>query len=63
MEAGENTVAAREESMRVQLAGASAAVTADEAEAGLAAAQHDLAEGRGAGYGVGFGYVTNFSLE
>jgi hypothetical protein len=60
VEAGENTVAAREESMRVQLAGASAAVTADEAEAGLAAAQHDLAEGRGAGYGVGLGYVKNF---
>ena len=60
MHAGENTVEAREESIRVQLAGDSAAVTADEAAAGLATAQRDLAEGRGAGYGVGFGYVTNF---
>jgi hypothetical protein len=59
-EAGENTVEAREESMRAQLAGASSAVTADEAAAALAAAQRDLAEGRGAGYGVGFGYVKNF---
>jgi hypothetical protein len=57
---GENTVEAREESMRMQLAGASAAVTAEEAAAGLAAADRELAEGRGAGYGVGFGYVTNF---
>jgi hypothetical protein len=57
---GENTVAAREESLRMQLAGASAAVTAEEAAAGLAMAEHELAEGRGAGYGVGFGYVTNF---
>lgn len=46
--------------MRTQLAGASAAVSAEEAAAGLAAAQRDLAEGRGAGYGVGFGYVKNF---
>lgn len=46
--------------MRVQLAGASAAVTADEAATGLAAAERELAEGRGAGYGVGFGYVTSF---
>src|SRR5262249_30580458 len=46
--------------MRVQLAGASAAVTADEAQAGLAAPQDDLAEGRGGGYGVGFGYVKSF---
>jgi hypothetical protein len=60
VEAGENTVEAREESMRVQLAGASAAVTADEAAAALAAAHRDFAEGRGAGYGVGFGYVKNF---
>jgi hypothetical protein len=60
VEADENTVEAREESMRVQLAGASAAVTADEAAVALAAAQRDFAEGRGAGYGVGFGYVKNF---
>lgn len=60
MQAGENTVAAREESMRMQLAGASAAVTADKAVAGLAAAERELAEGRGAGHGVGFGYVKNF---
>lgn len=44
----------------MQLAGASAAVTAEEAAAGLAAADRELAEGRGASYGVGFGYVTNF---
>jgi hypothetical protein len=57
---GENTVQAREESMRAQLAGTSAAVTAEEAAAGLAAAERELAQGRGAGYGVGFGYVKNF---
>jgi len=46
--------------MRIQLAGTSVAVTAEEAAAGLAAAERELAEGRGAGYGVGFGYVKNF---
>jgi hypothetical protein len=56
----EDTVAAREESMRVQLAGASSAVTAAEAAAGLAAAERELAGGRGSGYGVGLGYVKNF---
>jgi hypothetical protein len=56
----ENTVEAREESMRIQLAGQSAAVSAPEAEAGLADAQRELADGRGSGYGVGFGYVKNF---
>jgi hypothetical protein len=56
----ENTVEAREESMRVQLAGASPAVTADQAAAGLAEAERELVEGRGSGYGVGFGYVKNF---
>jgi hypothetical protein len=60
VEAGENTVAAREESMRARLAGTSAAVTAEEAAAGLAAAQRDLADGRGARYGIGLGYVKNF---
>jgi hypothetical protein len=55
----ENTVEAREESMRLQLAGGSAAVTAGEAAAGLAEAQRELA-GRGAGYCVGFGYVKSF---
>jgi hypothetical protein len=56
----ENTATAREESMRAQLAGASAADTADAAATGLAAAERELSEGRGAGYGVGFGYVKNF---
>jgi hypothetical protein len=46
--------------MRTQLAGTSAAVTAEEAAAGLAAAERELAQGRGAGYGIGFGYVKNF---
>lgn len=55
----ENTVEAREESMRLQLAGGSAAVTAGEAAAGLAEAQRELAS-RGAGYGVRVGYVKNF---
>jgi hypothetical protein len=55
----ENTVEAREESMSLQLAGGSAAVTAGEAAAGLAEAQRQLT-GRGAGYGVGVGYVKNF---
>src|SRR5213075_1189081 len=41
VETDQNTVKAREESMRVQLAGDSAAVTADDAAAGLAAAQRD----------------------
>jgi hypothetical protein len=36
------------------------AVTADDAATGLAAAERELAEGRGAGYGVGFGYVKSF---
>jgi hypothetical protein len=57
---GENTLEAREDSMQSQLAGTSAAVTVEEAAAGLAAADHELAHGRGAGYGVGFGYVKNF---
>jgi hypothetical protein len=56
----ENTVEAREGSMRLQLAGApGAAATAGEAAAGLAEAQRELA-GRRAGYGLGFGYVKNF---
>jgi hypothetical protein len=59
VDGSENTVEAREESMRLQLAGGSAAVTAGEAAAGLAEAQRELA-GRGAGYGVGVGYVKNF---
>lgn len=45
--------------MRLQLAGGSAAVTTEEAAAGLAEAQRELVE-RGAGYGVGFGYVKDF---
>jgi hypothetical protein len=53
-------VGEREESMRVQLAGHSSAVTQTEAEAGLAAAQADLAGGKGSGYGVGFGFVKSF---
>jgi hypothetical protein len=57
---GENTLEAREDSMQSQLAGTSAAVTAEEAAAGLAAAEQELAHGRGVGYGVGFGYVKNF---
>lgn len=60
MDEAENTVEAREKSMRVQLAGTSAAVTAAEAAAGLAEAERELAAGRGAGYSVGFGYVKNF---
>ncbi len=60
MDETENTVEAREESMRLQLGGGSAAVTAEEAAAGLAAAEHELEQGRGSGYGVGFGYVKNF---
>jgi hypothetical protein len=59
MDGAENTVQAREESMQLQLAGGSAAVTADEAISGLTEAQQELA-GRGAGYGMGFGYVKNF---
>jgi hypothetical protein len=46
--------------MRAQLAGASAAVMADEAATGLAAAARELAEGGGASSGVGFGYVKSF---
>lgn len=53
----ENTVEAREESMRVQLAGP---VTAEEAAAGLAAAKRELAQGRGSGHSLAFGYVKNF---
>jgi hypothetical protein len=53
----ENTVDAREASMRLQLGGGSSAVTADEAAAGLAAAHRELAD---RGYSVGFGYVKNF---
>jgi hypothetical protein len=55
----ENTLEAREQSMQLQLAGGSAAVTVAEATAGLEAARREFA-GRGAGYGVGFGYVKNF---
>jgi len=55
----ENTVEAREQSMQLQLDGGSAALTADDAVRGLAAAEQELA-GRGAGYGLGFGYVKNF---
>jgi hypothetical protein len=55
----ENTVQAREQSMQLQLAGGSAAVTVAEATAGLEEARRELA-GRGAGYDVGFGYVKNF---
>jgi hypothetical protein len=55
----ENTVEAREQSLQLQLDGGSAAVTTDEAAAGLAAARQELG-GKGAGYGLGFGYVKNF---
>jgi hypothetical protein len=60
MDEPENTVEAREESMRVQLTGASAAVTAEEAAAGLAAAEREFTDGRGRGHGIAFGYVKNF---
>jgi hypothetical protein len=60
VDAPENTVEAREESMRVQLAGVFSAVTREEAEAGLAAARADIESGRGSGYGVGFGFVKSF---
>ena len=59
MDGLENTVEAREESMDLQRAGGSAAVTADEAACGLADAQRMLA-GRGATSGIGFGFVKNF---
>jgi hypothetical protein len=56
----ENTVEAREESMRVQLAGASAAVSAAEAHVGIEEAMREATEGRGADYEVGFAYVKSF---
>jgi hypothetical protein len=56
----ENTVQAREESMRVQLAGASSAVSAAEARVGVDEARREVTQGRGAGYEVGFGYVKSF---
>jgi hypothetical protein len=59
MDEAENTVEARQASMQLQLDGGSAAVTAEDAARGLTGAQQELA-GRGAGYGLGFGYVTNF---
>lgn len=46
--------------MRVQLAGDSSAVPRAEAEAGLAAAREDIENGRGSGYGIGFGFVKTF---
>lgn len=60
MDVPENTVEAREESIRVQLAGASAAVSAAEAHGGTEEAMREVTEGRGAGYEVGFGYVKSF---
>jgi hypothetical protein len=60
VDAAENTVEAREESMQVQLAGASSAVTREDAEVGIAAARTDIKSGRGSGYGVGFGFVKSF---
>jgi hypothetical protein len=59
MDEAENTVKAREASMQLQLDGGSAAVTAEDAARGLTEAQRELA-GRGAGHGLGFGYVMNF---
>lgn len=59
MDDKENTVEEREGSMRLQLAGGSAAVTATEAASGVDAAHQELA-GRAAGHGVGFGYVKGF---
>ena len=55
----ENIVEAREQSMQLQLDGGSAAVTVDDAARGLTEARQELA-GRGADYGLGFGYVKNF---
>lgn len=60
MDVPENTVEAREDSMRVQLAGSSAAVRAAEANAGVEEAMREVTEGRGAGYEVGFAYVKSF---
>ena len=51
---------AREESMRAQLAGVSAAATAAQAKAGLEQAMREVTTGRGVGYDVGFGYVKTF---
>ena len=60
MDTPENTVEAREESMRAQLAGESAATTAAQAKAGLEQAMREVTTGRGAGYDVGFAYVKTF---
>ena len=43
----------------MQLAGASAAVTAEEARGGIEAARSDLASGRGKGYDIGLGFIKN----
>jgi hypothetical protein len=53
-------IAEREESLRIQLAGASAAITADEAKRGIEGAHAALTDGRGKGYGVGFAPIKNF---
>jgi hypothetical protein len=59
MDGAEATVEAREASMQLQLDGGSVAVTAEDASIGLTGPQQELVC-RGAGYGLGFGYVANF---
>jgi hypothetical protein len=53
-------IAEREESLRIQLAGASSAITADEAKRGIEGAHAALTDGRGKGYGIGFAPIKNF---
>jgi hypothetical protein len=50
----------REQSLRLQIAGQSAGASSEEAKRGIEAARVDVAEGRGSGYGVGFGFIKNF---
>lgn len=52
----ENTVEARERSLRLQLDGMSQAATKAEAQGGVKAARADLRSG----YGVGFGLIKSF---
>jgi hypothetical protein len=59
MDGAEATVEAREASMQLQLDSGSVAVTAEDASIGLTGPQQELVC-RGAGYGLGFGYVANF---
>jgi hypothetical protein len=47
----------REDALRVQLDGRSPEATADEARVGIHAALEALRQGKGAGYGIGFGFV------